>query len=61
MAQPPADARKPDPAVETAGRILDEVRALAAELRPHHPPAGGVGLGSSLDKDLGLDSLARQT
>jgi hypothetical protein len=28
------------------------VRALAAELRPHHAPAGGVGLDSSLDKDL---------
>ena len=59
MAQQPADNRKPDPAAATAGRILDEVRALAAELRPHHAPAGGVGLDSSLDKDLGLDSLAR--
>ena len=44
MAQQPDDARKPDPAAEAAGRILDEVRALAAELRPHHTPAGGVGL-----------------
>jgi 1-acyl-sn-glycerol-3-phosphate acyltransferase len=59
VAQQPTDARKPDPAAETAGCILDEVRALAAELRPHHAPAGGVGLDSSLDKDLGLDSLAR--
>jgi acyl carrier protein len=59
VAQQPADNRKPDPTAATAGRILDEVRALAAELRPHHAPAGGVGLDSSLDKDLGLDSLAR--
>ncbi len=43
---------------EKAAQLLDQVRQVAAELRPHLAKAP-VTLDSSLDKDLGLDSLAR--
>jgi 1-acyl-sn-glycerol-3-phosphate acyltransferase len=39
-------------------QVLDIVRALAAELHPQRRGTS-IGLGSSLDRDLGFDSLAR--
>ena len=44
---------------DTAGRLLEVVRHLATELRPRQAGAEAVSLDSSLDRDLGLDSLAR--
>ena len=41
-----------------AALLLEQVREVAAELRPHLAEVP-VTLDSSLDKDLGLDSLAR--
>ena len=46
-------------------RILDErslvaaMREIVAELHPHLGARAGVTLDSSLDRDLGLDSLSR--
>ena len=47
-----------DPA-DSAARLLEVVRDLATELRPRQGGADAVSLDSSLDRDLGLDSLAR--
>jgi 1-acyl-sn-glycerol-3-phosphate acyltransferase len=44
---------------KTAVTLLDVVRELAAELHPHQWLVAPVTLDSSLDRDLGLDSLAR--
>ena len=48
-------------AADTAVRLLEVVRHLATELRPRQTGAKTevVTLDSSLDRDLGLDSLAR--
>ena len=51
----------PDPPArsdEIAGAVLEVVRALAAELHPRRAPAP-LTLDSTLERDLGLDSLAR--
>jgi len=49
----------PDPTPETIdpNRVLSVVTAVAREARPHVEPH--VGLDSSLERELGLDSLAR--
>lgn len=44
---------------ETAESLLEVVRQLAAELQPGRKQLSSVTLDSSLDRDLGLDSLAR--
>ena len=49
-------ADKPD---EMAVRVLRLASELAAEIHPHHAPGPAITLDSSLDRDLGLDSLAR--
>jgi acyl carrier protein len=50
---PPTDAE------EQARRVLDLVRELTLELHPHKRRGLVVELDSSLDRDLGLDSLGR--
>ena len=42
---------------ETAARLLEIVRALSAELHPGQKEASKAVLDSSLDRDLGFDSL----
>ncbi|MDP2787563.1 MAG: AMP-binding protein [Pseudomonadota bacterium] len=42
-----------------AQRLLDIVRGLARELRPGAEGIGGLGLEHALERDFGLDSLAR--
>ena len=56
LPQPPAPGR--DPPIDAQG-LLGIVRGLARELRPHAPEVGRLGLDHSLDRDFGLDSLAR--
>jgi 1-acyl-sn-glycerol-3-phosphate acyltransferase len=45
--------------VELARSVLDAARELALELHPHRRRSLRVALDSSLDRDLGLDSLGR--
>lgn len=45
--------------VDDAHRLLDIVQALAHELHPQATHARPLSLGDSLDRDYGLDSLAR--
>jgi 1-acyl-sn-glycerol-3-phosphate acyltransferase len=47
--------RKDEPA-DALLRLLDE---LARELHPHRPPAARITIDSSIDNEIGLDSLAR--
>ena len=47
-----------DKAADQAAALLAIIRELAAELHPGRPPPA-LGLDSALDRDLGLDSLAR--
>ncbi len=56
MVEPTAGA--PTHADEIAGTVLEVVRALAAELHPRRAPTL-LTLDSTLERDLGLDSLAR--
>ncbi len=42
-----------------APRLLATVRSVAAELRPQAKIAASLGLDHSLERDYGLDSLAR--
>jgi glucuronate isomerase len=44
---------------ETASRLLAIVRGLAAEIHPEHKESIKPVLDSSLDRDLGFDSLAQ--
>lgn len=44
---------------DLATAVLSAVRGLAAELHPDVPRIGGLGLEHSLERDFGLDSLAR--
>ena len=44
---------------DTAAMLLDIVRELSIELHPHVQHRSAISLDSSLDRDLGLDSLAR--
>jgi 1-acyl-sn-glycerol-3-phosphate acyltransferase len=44
---------------ETAADVLKIVRDLAAEVHPHHAPADSIRLDSSLERDVGLDSLSK--
>ncbi len=52
--QPPS----PDP-MSDAERLLGIVRGLARELRPNAPDVESLGLDHALERDFGLDSLAR--
>ena len=44
---------------ETARRVLEVIRGLTVELHPHKRRGAVVELDSSLDRDLGFDSLGR--
>ncbi|MDO8718423.1 MAG: AMP-binding protein [Polaromonas sp.] len=48
----------PDSRID-AQRLLGIVQGLARELRPHAPEVEHLGLDHSLERDFGLDSLAR--
>ncbi len=54
-----SDEQKKQSPEETAESLLDVVRQLAAELQPGRKHLLSVTLDSFLDRDLGLDSLAR--
>lgn len=56
---PTSRERIPVNAAETAESLLKVVQKLATELHPHWSHARVVTLDTSLDRDLGLDSLAR--
>ena len=47
------------PEIEPAIKLLDIVRVLYAEMHREGRPHGRISLDSSLDRDLGFDSLAR--
>ena len=50
---------QPNPeGVATAEHLLAVIHVLAAELHPHQPPTS-ISLDSSLERELGFDSLAR--
>ncbi len=49
---------KPAAATETASQLLEIIRVLAAEIHPENSSAS-PSLNSSLERDLGLDSLAQ--
>ncbi|MEE9605598.1 MAG: acyl carrier protein [Candidatus Scalindua sp.] len=44
---------------ETAATMLEIIEGLVAELHPRQLPVQAVSFDNSLDRDLGLDSLAR--
>ena len=48
-----------EPRVLDADSLLAAMREVVAELHPHLGPRSGITLDSSLDRDLGLDSLSR--
>lgn len=48
-----------DPTAQQAEQLLQAVRKLALELHPTRRSIHSAGLDSSLDRDFGLDSLAR--
>jgi acyl carrier protein len=50
---------KPATATETASQLLEIVRNLTAEIHPENKGATQASLDSSLDRDLGLDSLSQ--
>ncbi|MEA1990817.1 MAG: AMP-binding protein [Thermodesulfobacteriota bacterium] len=54
-----SDEQKKQPPEKTAESLLEVVRQLAAELQPGRKHLLSVTLDSLLDRDLGLDSLAR--
>ena len=54
-----SDEQKKQSPEKTAESLLEVVRQLAAELQPGRKHLLSVTLDSSLDRDLGLDSLAR--
>jgi 1-acyl-sn-glycerol-3-phosphate acyltransferase len=45
--------------VDLAETLLDQVREVARELHPHRPAVRALSLDSTIDGDLGLDSLSR--
>ena len=53
------DEFRSNTATETASRLLAIVRGLAAEIHPEHKESIKPVLDSSLDRDLGFDSLAQ--
>lgn len=59
MARPSDDDDTSATTSEKAARLLDAVKDLTAELHPGQTRLAPVGLDSSLDRDLGLDSLGR--
>ena len=51
---------QPEPSsAESGARLLELLRVLTRELRPHDGSVGALGLDHSLERDFGLDSLAR--
>jgi len=57
--QVPARRGAGEPVLSDEPALLAIVRELAAELRPATPELGMLGLDHSLERDFGLDSLAR--
>jgi 1-acyl-sn-glycerol-3-phosphate acyltransferase len=55
----PANEGDSDSRLDTAESVLGIVRELAAEVHPHHKSASVVKLDSSLERDIGLDSLSK--
>ena len=53
------DEQPPSDPTADAEKLLLVVRQLSQELRPHGPALGTITLDSTLDRDLGLDSLGR--
>ncbi|WER50924.1 AMP-binding protein [Cupriavidus sp. WKF15] len=51
--------RPPEAGPANAQRLLGIVRGLAAELRPNAREVSSLGIDHSLERDFGLDSLAR--
>lgn len=56
---PPLQTGAALPLQGDAQRLLGIVRGLARELRPHAPEVDHLQLDHSLERDFGLDSLAR--
>ena len=54
-----ATAPSGEDTTDSAARLLEVVRELANQLRPRQAATQAISLDSSLDRDLGLDSLAR--
>ncbi|MFC4518968.1 AMP-binding protein [Cupriavidus pinatubonensis] len=57
--QTSADPATTSPGAADTRRLLDIVRRLAGELRPNAQEVGTLGIDHSLERDFGLDSLAR--
>ena len=55
----PTDQEHATPSDATAAALLETIRQLLAELRPHSANTLSVSLESSLERDLGFDSLGR--
>jgi 1-acyl-sn-glycerol-3-phosphate acyltransferase len=55
----PQDGNVSGSSAETASRLLEIIRELLAEINPGQKETLGPVLDSSLDRDLGLDSLAQ--
>lgn len=53
------DGYNPDSTTEAAAELLEIVKTLAAEIHPGYKETGKPVLDSSLDRDLGFDSLAQ--
>ncbi len=53
------DRNSANKTTETATRLLEIIRGLLAEIHPGQEESGKAVLDSSLDRDLGLDSLAQ--
>ena len=51
------DQEHATPSDATAAALLETIRQLLAELRPHSANTLSVSLDSSLERDLGFDSL----
>ncbi len=59
MAVKPMQEQAPPPAEATAAALLETIRHLLLEMRPQSARDLAVTLDSSLDRDLGFDSLGR--
>ena len=59
MALEPANQEHITPSDTTAAALLETIRQLLNELRPHNAHTLSVSLDSSLERELGFDSLGR--
>ncbi|UCG52672.1 MAG: AMP-binding protein [Candidatus Latescibacterota bacterium] len=57
--KPSRDQQREIPSDDTPSRLFDLINGLTAELHPHRSTPRPATLDSSLDRELGLDSLAR--